>query len=156
MLVWARCGSHKKRVRTHHTKLVFLHSGAFGRETGPVRIPQKARRDTSHQTCIFAFWCVRARNVIALFSCLVGPVVIPQKVGWDTLHRTCLFTSGAICGSRSAFFCGRGVKHRCTIFHARVGPMQISKKKTGTCYAELVFFASSGIFGSHSVFCYRQ
>jgi hypothetical protein len=34
------------------------------------------------------------------------------------------FASGGICGSRSAFWCVRGVKHQCTIFHTRVGPMR--------------------------------
>jgi hypothetical protein len=35
------------------------------------------------------------------------------------------FSSGGICGSCSAFQCVRGIKHRQTIFHARVGSAQL-------------------------------
>jgi hypothetical protein len=32
------------------------------------------------------------------------------------LHRNCVLASGGICGSRSAFWCIWGTKHRCTFF----------------------------------------
>jgi hypothetical protein len=63
------------------------------------------------------------------FSCSGRPVRIPQKVCLDVLSQTSVFASGGICvGSRSVPWCVRGAKHRCTIFHARVGPVQIRIK----------------------------
>jgi hypothetical protein len=46
-----------------------------------------------------------------------------QKDDRDMLRQTCVFVSVGICGSRSAFWCVRGMKCRCTIFHARLGPV---------------------------------
>jgi hypothetical protein len=43
------------------------------------------------------------------------------------------------CGSHSALQCVRGMKHRCTIFPACVGPIWIPQKCFGTTYDELVF-----------------
>jgi hypothetical protein len=36
------------------------------------------------------------------------------------------------------------VKHRCTIFHAQVGPVRILQKRAGTRYAEHVFLHPAG------------
>jgi hypothetical protein len=73
--------------------------------------------------------CVRVRPGLQTlkyyFSCSGGPSVDPIKNHQDTLHRSCGFASGAICGSHSVFGCIHGVKHRCTIFHARAGPVYI-------------------------------
>jgi hypothetical protein len=58
------------------------------------------------------------------FSCFDGA----------TGHVTC-----RICGSRSVFHCVRGVEHRRTIFHARLGLVRILQMADGTRYAEHVF-----------------
>jgi hypothetical protein len=55
-----------------------------------------------------------------------------------------------IFGSRSAFWCVRGVKHRHTIFHARVGPVQIQQKAHWDTLRRTCVFASGGICGSRS------
>jgi hypothetical protein len=55
------------------------------------------------------------------------------------LRRTSIFASDSIYGSRSAFRCVRGVKHRHTIFHAPVGPVRIQKMYVETRYAEVAF-----------------
>jgi hypothetical protein len=68
------------------------------------------------------------------------------------LRRTCVFASCGIRGSRSAFRCVRGVKHRRTTFHARVALLRFPKKSTGTRYAELVFLFLVGSVG-HAEHC---
>jgi hypothetical protein len=108
MLRWDRYGFHKKCSWTYYAELVFLHpvksadnvvdysaSGVrnlvtlfFMLGVGPVWIPQKARRDTLHQTCAFAsagicgsqsafqcVWGVKRRRTI--FCARVGLVRIP-------------------------------------------------------------------------------
>jgi hypothetical protein len=54
------------------------------------------------------------------------------------------FASGGICGSRSAFHCIRDTKQPHTIFHARLGPVQIQQKSDGTRYAKHVFLHRYG------------
>jgi hypothetical protein len=53
-----------------------------------------------------------------------GSGQICQKARQDMLRRNGIFAFGGICWSRRAFRCIRGVKRRCTIFHAQVGPLQ--------------------------------
>jgi hypothetical protein len=55
-------------------------------------------------------------------------VQILRKAHQDTLHRTPIFAYGRICGSRSAFWCIRGVKRQHTIFHDRVGLVRFPQK----------------------------
>jgi hypothetical protein len=78
------------------------------------------------------------------FHARVGTVRIPQKSCWDMLRQTCVFASGGICRSRSAFWCVRVTKHRCTIFQARVEPVWIAQKRAGTRYTEHVFLHLAG------------
>jgi hypothetical protein len=91
----------------------------------------------------------------------VGPVWISQNVRGDMLcrgmlHRTCVFASGGICGSCSAFMCVRGMKRRCTIFHARVRPLRIPQKARWDTLRQTCVFASSGTCESRSAFwCIR-
>jgi hypothetical protein len=68
----------------------------------------------------------------------------------DTCRRICVFASGGICGSRSAFRCLRGTKYRHTIFHARVGLVQFSKKARRDKLRRTCVIASCGICRSRS------
>jgi hypothetical protein len=74
-------------------------------------------------------------------------VRIPQIARWDTLRRNCVFASDVICGSRSAFWCIRGVKHGDTIFHARVGPMWFPQKARRDTLCQTCFFHSARSVG---------
>jgi hypothetical protein len=68
------------------------------------------------------------------------------------LRRSCVSASSGICGSHSAFRYVRGVKHRCTIFHAWVALVRFPKKRTWTRYVELVFLFLVGSVG-HAELC---
>jgi hypothetical protein len=49
-----------------------------------------------------------------------------------------------MCGSRSAFWCVRAVRRRCTIVLARCS---LNKKRVGTHYADLMFLHPVGSMG---------
>jgi hypothetical protein len=70
----------------------------------------------------------RREMSVHYFSCSGGPGAISIKSVQDTLRRTCVFAFGMICGSRSVFQCVCAMKHRHTILHTRVGPIQIRQK----------------------------
>jgi hypothetical protein len=62
------------------------------------------------------------------FHARVVLVQFPNNARRVKLRQTCIFASGGIFGSHSAFHCVRGAKRRCTIFHARVGPVLFLEK----------------------------
>jgi hypothetical protein len=66
--------------------------------------------------------------------------------------RNWVFASDGICGSRSAFWCIQGVKRRCIIFYAWVGPVQIPQKAHRETLGRTCVFPSDGIYGSCSAF----
>jgi hypothetical protein len=71
------------------------------------------------------------------------------------LHRTCLFATGAICGSRSAFWCIGAVKRGCTIFMFRWALCGSHKERDGHVRQTCVF-TSDAIKGSCRAFnCIR-
>jgi hypothetical protein len=72
-----------------------------------------------------------------------GAVSIKSVPG-HVMPKLCFFASGEICGSRSAFWCVWAAKHRSTIFHARVVPVQIQQKCIGTGYTRLVYLYPLG------------
>jgi hypothetical protein len=69
------------------------------------------------------------------------------------VRRTCVFASGGICESCSVVQCVQGVKHRRTIFYARVGPVCFHKNHVRTRCDEVVFLHLVGSMGHivHSV-----
>jgi hypothetical protein len=129
-LGWDRYGFDKNHARTRYNELVFLlwgtkcHRTTFNARVRPVRIQQKAHRDTLWQTCFF-FASGGICGSCSAFQCVqVGPVRIQQKVHQDTLHQTCVFASGGICGLCCAIHCIWGMKWRS--MKAQVGPVRFT------------------------------
>jgi hypothetical protein len=90
------------------------------------------------------------------FSCSGGTNTDSTKERQDMSHRPRIITSYGICGSPSAFRHVRGMKHRCTISHAWVGPVRIPRKACWDTLQRICVFTSSGICGSCSAFwCVR-
>jgi hypothetical protein len=69
------------------------------------------------------------------------------------LCPTCVFASGEICGSCSAFRRIHGAKCDCTIFHTRVGLVQIRQNAHQDTLQRTCVFASGAICRSCSAFC---
>jgi hypothetical protein len=106
MFWWDPYRYDKKRFGTRYAKHVFLHSmGSAGH--------------------IVHSGASGAQNVDALFLMFRW-----DRYGYDEKRvgtrcaEIVFFASDRICGSRSAFWCIWGTKHRCSLFHARVSSVQ--------------------------------
>jgi hypothetical protein len=132
--------------------------------------PHKVLRDTLRQTCVLqplrsTSHVVHSdvsgpRCVDALFFMLrwgdwYGFYNLRTRTSY-TIYHTCVFASGVICESRCAFWCVRATKHRCTSFHARVGPVRVAQKARWDMLCWASIFPSCVICGSHSAFCCVQ
>jgi hypothetical protein len=131
MLGWDQYRFHKKRAGTRYAKLVFLHLvGCAGH--------------------IVHSGASTLRNIDALFSCSGGTCTDSTKSASGHVMPNLCFTSGGICGSRKAVWCVRGEKRLHTIFHAKVGPIQIQQKARQDMLCRTCVFASSWMYGSRS------
>jgi hypothetical protein len=132
MFGWDRFRFDKKRAGTRYIEHVFLH-------------PVVSVGHVVHSGVSVG------RYVDARFFLLGWDRVrIQQKFNRDTLRRTSVSASGGICGSHRAFRSVQGVKHRHTIFHAWVGPVQIQQKARWDTLRRTCVFASGGICRSRS------
>jgi hypothetical protein len=118
----------------------------FLARVGLVRIPEKACRDTLHQTFICA-----SGGISRSHSAFCASSVRNIKAWRDTLLQT-FFGSVWICGLCSALRCVWGVKQRRTIFLARVAPVRIPQKMHRDTLCQTCVFLSGGICGSRSAF----
>jgi hypothetical protein len=152
MLGWARCGAHKKRIRTRHAKLVFLHpcrsaghvvrssasraqnidalfSSLGGLDVGPTKSV------LGHVTLNLYFciqcdlrgtWCIlvhlRREMLTHYFHVRMGLMRIPKKHVRETSHRTCTFAYNAIYGSHNPYWCFRGYEMLVHYFSWSGGP----------------------------------
>jgi hypothetical protein len=76
-----------------------------------------------------------------------------QKKSLGHIMLNMCFASGGIRESPSVLWCVRGMKHRCTIFLARVGLVRIPEKACRDTLHQTFICASGGISRSHSAFC---
>jgi hypothetical protein len=138
MLRWVWCGFHKMHVGTRYVKLVFLHLVRFA----------------GHVVHSFAS---RAQNADTLFFMLKCDRSGLHKKHTKTHYAELMcFASGVIYELRSAFLCIRGTKHRCTIFHPRLGPVWFPQKMPRETSCRTCVFASGAICKSSSAFrCVR-
>jgi hypothetical protein len=84
------------------------------------------------------------------FSCSGGPGTFSIKSMLGHVMPNLCFCIWWDLRSRSASWCVRGVKHRSSIFHARVGLVGFHKKRARKCYAKHVFLPPVGS-GGHVV-----
>jgi hypothetical protein len=109
LLEWDEYGFYKKRDGTHHAKLVLLHLMGYAGHV--VHSAHSGHETSTHY-----------------FSCLGGTSMDYKNNTSRHVTPNSCFASGGICGSHSAFRCVRDAKRRCTIFHARLGPVRIQQK----------------------------
>jgi hypothetical protein len=119
MLGWDQYGFHKKRAGTRYLELVFLHPVHFA---GHVMHCSASGRETQTH----------------YFSGSGGPSVVSINIV-GARYVELVFASSGIYGSRSAFRCVQGVKHRRTIFHPGVGLVRIKKSTLGHVTLNLYF-----------------
>jgi hypothetical protein len=84
------------------------------------------------------------------FSCRAA--MEPTKSTLGHIMPNLCFCIHGICGSCSAFWCVQGMKRRCTIFQAHVGPIQILQKVHRDTLHRACVFTSGEICGTHSAF----
>jgi hypothetical protein len=133
MLGWDRYRFDKKRIRRCYVKFVFSHPvGSVGHKC----IPVGPRRET----------------LMHYSSCSGGTSTDSIKSASGSVTRTCAFSSGGIYGSCRAFGCIQGTKCRCTIFHVRVGLLQIRQVSRQDTLRRTYIFASGGICESRRAF----
>jgi hypothetical protein len=138
MIGWSQCGSHEKAHRACHAELLFLHPGGYAGHVVHSGAPEVRIFDS----LFFKLEWAQCRSI---------------KKHIMTHHADLVFfASGAIGGSRSAFWCIRGMKCRRTIFHARVDLVRIPQKACQNTLRQTCVFASGWISRSHSSFrCVR-
>jgi hypothetical protein len=103
MTGWVRCGFDKKHIKSYYAKYVFLHA--------IWSVGHVVHSDAS-----------RVQNVITLFFMLRWVPYASNKKHTGTHYaERVFFQFDGICRLRIAFWFIRGVKHRCTIFHAHKG-----------------------------------
>jgi hypothetical protein len=153
MLGWDQYEFNKKHTGTRYTELMFLHPmGSVGHivHSGASELRNintlffmlrwdqyRFNKSTlGHVTSNFSFcirWDLRVAYCIPVhpshqtpthyFSCSGGPSTDYLKSASRHITLNLCFCICWIYGSRCAFRCIRGVNHRCTIFHAWVGPV---------------------------------
>jgi hypothetical protein len=133
MLEWDWCCFHKKHVRTSYTIFCFCIRWDM-QVTLYISVRLGRKKSTLYFSC----------------SCGIGTESTKSVPGHVTPNL--YFASTEICGSRSALRCVRGVKHRRTIFLARVVPVGIPQKACWDTLLQSCAFASEGLCGSRCAF----
>jgi hypothetical protein len=100
--------------------------------------PKTAPRHVTLNLCFYirwdlwVMWCIMVHPgremSMHYFSCLDAPGAVSIKSAPGHVTPNMRFASGGICGSHCAFQGIRGMKYRCTIFHAQVGLVRFPKK----------------------------
>jgi hypothetical protein len=120
---WDRYRFHRICMRTAYAELLFLH-------------PVVSVGDVLH------FGASGAQNIDALYFMLEWDQCSFHKSASGQVMSNLCFASGGICGSRSTFWCIRGVKRQSTILHARVGLVRIIEKARWDMLCRTCVFAS--------------
>jgi hypothetical protein len=130
------CGSHSAFhcVReTKHQRAIFHARGETSTDSTKSVMEHLTpnlcfciRWDTQVTYCIVRH--LRRETSTHYFSCLGGTTTDSKNNTTRHVTPNSCFTSGGICGSRIAFRCVRDANRRCSIFHARLGPVRIQQK----------------------------